>query len=209
MTNMTDSKIITYVRALFKKGVELFDRENKAAINVGGAQVYQLSRWKTATSPVVFNNKKFGDVLKEFGATLHSLNRIQIDANGQPVKIVGTTKNRRLDSGLMLYTQYGEDGCLAKDMVTRIVEACPELAGRVAAAVDLVKEVPELQALSQVPVMGPEQGETMNLNKCVILNVSSGSEGSTAYWSYAKKGQTRASIDEATKATGAEVTDLI
>lgn len=205
---MTDSKIVTYSRVLFSRGVETFNRETKTPINVGGAQVYQLSKWKTAQSPVVFNNKKFGDVLKEFGATLHSLNRIQVDGNGNAIKIPGTNKNRRLDSGLMLYTQYGEDGMLARSIVTRILEVCPELAGRVAAVADLLSSVPSLQGLDTVPTIGREQGETFNPLKCIIMDVSSGSEGSSAYWSYAKKAQDRATLDAATTATNIDVKDL-
>lgn len=207
MTN--HDPVVSYVQTLFARGIETFDRTAKISNNVGGAQVYQLAKWKSANSPISFNNSKFGDVLKELGATLFSLNRIKVDANGVPVKVPGTNKNQRTNSGLMLYTQYGEDGSLARNFASRILEQCPELKGHVAPVIDILEACPQLQSLSKISAgFGNDSEIFINPNKCIILHVSSGSQGSQAYWSYSKTGTTRASLDSLTKANG-DISDII
>lgn len=209
MTN--PNPVISYVQTLFARGIETYNRETKTANNVGGAQVFQLARWKSADSPVFFNNEAFGRVLREIGATLYSLNRIRVDADGKPIKVPGTTKNQRANSGLMLYTQYGEDGAVARQVASRILEACPELTGYVSAVVDILDQAPELQNLerTRIGISGDDQEVFMNPRKCVILNVTSGSRGSSQYWSYSQKGaKTRESIDSLTKVTD-DISDIV
>src|SRR5574343_521378 len=115
MTVNPNSPVITYTTRLFARGVELYDRESKKQINAGGAQIYQLIKWKTPNGPIGFNDEKFGETLRNIGATLYSLNRIVLDAEGKPRMVPGTTRNSRADSGLLLYMQYGEDGSSARD----------------------------------------------------------------------------------------------
>lgn len=203
------SHVALYASSLFKNGVETYDTETKTASNLGGAQVYQIYNWKSERSTIHFNNEKFGNVLKELAATLHSLNRVELDSDGNPKKIPGTNMNLRTGSGLLLYTQYGDDGSLAKDCVSRIIEACPELEGYISAVVDLLEEVPELQTLDtvKVPSVISSVPQFMNPKKAIILEVSSGSKTSSQYWSYKNKKTTRKSINNATVAD-VDINDL-
>lgn len=212
MTVNPNSPVITYTTRLFARGVELYDRQAKKQINAGGAQIYQLIKWKTPNGPIGFNDEKFGEILRGIGATLHSLNRILLDSDGKPRHVPGTNSNSRTDSGLMLYMQYGEDGSTARDAASLITEAFPELKDNVAAVVDLLPTVPNLQELSKVQLAKAADYDPiqfMNPLKAVILAVSSGSRDSMQKWYYKTMTRTRAAIDESRKVTAAEVSDLI
>lgn len=181
----TNSPVHSFVRSLFQRGIESYDSLTKMSHNVGGAQIFQLRNWKTAQSRVKFNNKPFGDALTKLAATLYTVNRVRLDANGTPVKLP-SGRNQRVNNGLMMYMQYGEDGDTARQAVSRILEACPELSGNVAAVADLIGECPELNNLTQVqvPAFGGGELQAMNPLKCIVLAVTSGSENSSQYWSF-------------------------
>jgi hypothetical protein len=172
----TNSPVYTFVRSLFQRGIESYDSVTKMSHNVGGAQIFQLRNWKAAQSRVKFNNKPFGDALTKLAATLYTVNRVRLDANGAPVKLP-SGRNQRVNNGLMMYMQYGEDGETARQAASRILEACPELTGNVAAVADLIGDCPELNNLTQVqvPVFGGGELQNMNPLKCIILAVTSGS----------------------------------
>ena len=199
---MKHSPVHVFTKSLFQHGLEVYDSIAKQGTNLGGAQLFQLRGWKNKDSQVIFNNKVFGDVLKELAATLYTVNRINLDKEGNPVKLPNG-RNQRTNNGLMLYMQYGEEGITARQAVTRIIEVCPELSGNVAAVVDLIHEIPELDILTQVKTAFSGGGELVDMNpyKCVMLAVNSGSANSSQYWSFinGKTAAGRASVDESTK----------
>ena len=177
-----------YIESVFQHGIELYDRTAKAPTNVGGAQVYQLTNYKFLDGSVIWNDEKFGETLKSFGATLYSINKILLDKDGNPMKVPNDpTKNMRTDSGLLIYTQYGEDGNLARDWASKIIEEHKELDGYVVPVVDMIEKHPKLGLLGQVQLqstssVGPIK--YMNPLKCIILAVQSGSPGSSQLWAY-------------------------
>ena len=179
--------VLLFVKSLFQRGLETYDSVNKASVNIGGAQIFQLRNWKTPQSRIRFNNEKFGEVVTKLPATLYTVNRVRIDASGQPVKLA-SGRNQRVNNGLMLYMQYGEDGQSARDAAGLILESCPELKGYVAAVTDLMTqwECEDLNILTQVkvPVFGGGELQDMNPAKCVMLAVTSGSSNSSQYWSF-------------------------
>lgn len=210
MTN-PNSPIFTYANRLFARGIETYDSENNRQVNAGGAQAYQLIGWKKPTSPIGFNDEKFGNVLRDIGATLYSLNRIDLDAEGKPRKIPGTNRNRRTDSGLMLYMQFGENGNTAREAVARIAEACPDLKDNIAAVVDLIESVPTLTALNEVSLPRMTDYEPimfMNPLKAIILAIPSGSQNSNQRWFYKSTLKDRKGLDESRKVV-ADTSDLV
>ncbi len=197
------------VSSLLQHGIEKYDSISKQSINLGGAQIYQLRGWKQPdTSPIVFNHEKFGSVLRGLAATLYSFNRVRLNPDGTPVK-TNKGQNQRINSGLMLYMQYGEDGVTARQAKDLLIQELPEFRSNLAAVADLIQDIPELSKLSevQVPTTGDGTLQPMNPLKCVILAVASGSLTSAQYWSFKSKSATsgRAGLDSVTKVdTGLE-----
>lgn len=212
MNDNSISPVVTYATRLFNRGVELYDRTDRRQINPGGAQCFQLIGWKKATGPIGFNDQRFGEVLRTFGATLHSLNRIILDENGNPRKVPGTKSNSRTDSGLLLYMQYGEDGSTARDAASRIAEAFPELKDNVAAVVDLIPIVPNLADISKIQLARAADYDPiqfMNPLKAVIIAVASGSKDSAQRWYYSKASSRTMSDINAQRVVAAEASDLV
>lgn len=183
MTN--DTPVHLFVRSLFQRGLETYDTVTKLSNNVGGAQIYQIRNWKAADSRIKFNNASFGDAITKLACTLYTVNRVKVDNNGVPIKLA-SGRNQRINNGLMLYMQYGEDGSTARGAASRILEACPELGGHVTAVADIMDDCSELDILKQVqvPLFGGGELQPMNPAKAVMLAVTSGSQSSSQYWSF-------------------------
>lgn len=201
MINQPVQPVLSFVRSLFQRGLETYDTATKMSHNVGGAQIFQMRNWKSNQSRIKFNNPAFGKVLGELAATLYTVNRVKLDQAGNPVKLE-SGRNQRINNGLMLYMQYGEDGTTARQAVGRIIEACPELAGNVGCVADLIGDCEQLSILQQVqvPLYGGGELQPMNPLKCVMLAVTSGSENSSQYWSFVNaRAVSRASLDSYNK----------
>jgi hypothetical protein len=185
MINQPVQPVLSFVRSLFQRGLETYDGVSKTSHNVGGAQIFQMRNWKGNQSRIKFNNPAFGKVLAELAATLYTVNRVKLDQSGNPVKLE-SGRNQRINNGLMLYMQYGEDGTTARHAVSRIIEACPELTGNIGCVADLIGDCEQLSVLQEVkvPLYGGGELQDMNPFKCVMLAVTSGSENSSQYWSF-------------------------
>ena len=204
------SPVSIFTKSLFQHGLESYDSNLKTSINAGGAQIFQLRNWKSPQSRIRFNNEAFGGIITKLPATLYTVNRVRLDASGLPVKLP-SGRNQRVNNGLMLYMQYGEDGESARGATKLIIEACPELNGYVAAVADLVESCPEVNNLTavKVPAFGGGELQPMNLLKCVMLAVTSGSANSSQYWSFSATA-TRSSIDSrTTMPSSVDINDLI
>lgn len=175
--------IIKFASALFARGIETYNSVTKTQENLGGAQLFRIPGWKGNKSTIKFNDSRLEKVLLDLSATLYTVNRVMLDAEGKPVRL-DSGKNRRVNSGLLLYMQYGDNGIATTQAANRIVEALPELEGFVAPLASLLQDVPNVGCVDkcQVPNFAGEL-EPMNINCCLLLAVPSGAPGSAQKWS--------------------------
>lgn len=206
---MSNRPIDIFTTSLFQHGIEKYDSEKKISTNIGGAQIFQLRNWKAAQSPIHFNVEEFGKCLRGLAATLFTVNRVQLDPTDKPVKLA-SGKNKRINNGLLLYMQYGEDGQGARDAAQLLKEECEVIKDNISAVVDLLPTHPELKALENVYVpMFDGNLYPMNINKVILLAVSSGSPNSSQFWSFMNlAAKTPGSLSDATVAKDKDLSDL-
>lgn len=195
----SQSPVVLYATSLFRNGLEVWNRETKSTSNVGGAQIFQIPNWRGPNSNIVFLRPDFEQAMKDRNAHLFSINRTELDANGNPKKTANDpTKNMRVDSGLMMLTASEEDAVSYAELIRNKI---PDLQQHVAALVEIEDFVPNLRKIvSEYKIPGissVDVSHQIDASRVIILAIRSSGPGSLGFWSLRRKtsNSTRAGLD--------------
>lgn len=187
--------VISYAQRLFAHGLELYNEAErqtatKGVLNAGGAKVFNQP-FKANNARVHFNNRILLQVFSAFNVVLYTLNRIELDDQGQPKRIKGTSNYDRVDTGLLAFNPEGGADA-GRKLRDRLIEAlAPTVSNEgidIADYIEVVKNIPDPQGhigeamkgityRNFVQAMVPVRPES-----CVILALPSGQQGSQAMW---------------------------
>ena len=208
---MTSSNYISsFVASLFENGIETYDASapaNERIKNVGGAKLYWQQNYKNNQGQIVFNNDAFRKAITNFPASLYSCNRVQLDNNRNPVKLVAPLNGyRRINNSLMLYSTFDQDENAGKDMRDRFLEIMKENSNinlkdyiQVASEIECDK-INHLTEITYRDMMGIQV--PIKLTAALIIAVPSGAPGSNQLWSTKNKSvNTRTAMSQSVTAT--------
>lgn len=215
MTEPMKPLIARFCDSLFELGLETYDGNNPVkearAGNIGGAKLYFHMGWKSPTSDLIFNDPVFGNVLKEFPATLYAMNRVSIK-NGNPEILTKGSGYNRKNNSLMLYMQFDEDPDCGKNARLRILEAMKEgkrmdLSQYIQVASEIDSE--KLQILKTMTIRDATGTDVpLKLHAAIIIALPSGAEGSSQFWSIKARPKTREELASNSTAGKAETDDI-
>jgi len=213
---MTNRKVDLYVQGLFQHGLEGYDNSQrlsttKGAINVGGAKVFFHQNFRTPKSPIVINHKKLEHAIKDAPVVVYALNRIELDEEGN-ASMLPNGGYRRIYTGLMLYTEWANDGTVTQGIRDHLVESVKEVALGDYIEVGNKIDDPDdcLSVLKELKHQNfARELVSLELNNCIFLALPSGAPGSAQFWSFVNNTATsREKMSKSLTASDAETNDL-
>lgn len=187
--------MVKFLSKLFENGFETYDRVKKQRVNLGGAQFWNSLRWKGDDSDIQFHNKSLREALFSLPLSCFTLSRADMD-NGKPVYVLGTQSISRICQSVLFYPQLNNDKS-AQIAYDRILDACPELEGyfdNLGNYSELLQNLNVVDDNGCIPITAAKIVDTMigeeiplNLDRCLLLAVPSGSNQSAQYWGNAPK----------------------
>lgn len=213
---MSNRKVDQYVQGLFQHGLEGYDREakntpTKGATNAGGAKVFFHQNFRTPQSPIVINHKGLDKAIKDAPVVVYALNRVELDEEGKPQRL-DDGGYRRIFTGLMLYTEYENDGELTQGIRDRLIEAVPEVNLKDYIEVGSKVEDPEgsLEVIQELKHQNFNRDLVpLEIHNCIFLALPSGAPGSAQFWSFVnRKTASREAMSRSVTASGTETGDI-
>lgn len=211
--------LINWSKKLFECGLEGYDAtqagtDNKGFTNLGGAKLFYHSGWQSDMSKLVINHAPLKACLASIPAlVLLTVNRIQTDADGKPVRVKNGNGFNRTHHGLVLYSGYDANagvGNRLKELVVNAIKPMVDVSEHVATAKDLITAgATEVSVIEQFKVrnaMGMEVG--MKPHATLLMCFPSGPVGGNAFWSYKTGITNRAAAAERTTASASETNDI-
>jgi DNA-binding beta-propeller fold protein YncE len=213
--------VVRFAASLFVLGLEGYDAAQKlgptkGATNIGGAKVFYHPKWRTADSKISFLNPVFEKAIKELPVTLYTLNKIDVDKDGNPVFVKdrqtgqNTDQYSRSHTGLMLYSQFYEDPKGGERIRGRLLEALNSTFDATN-YIEVASKIPgeEIKVLDTLTYQDPVTRTPVQFYRhaAVIINLPSGP--TSGFWQMkTMKTATRAGMSAATTADPAETGNL-
>lgn len=188
---MTSLKYVDrFADSLFENGLETWDSsktDGNKAQNLGGAKLYWQQNYNNNQGQIVFNNEAFRKAITHFPASLYTINRVQLDKNGNPVKLDPPIQGyRRINNSLLLYSLFDENENSGIEMRDTFLEIMKENGGTdLSSYIQVASEIktPKIQALTKVMHRDMMQMESpLKLHACLLIAVPSGAPGSAQMW---------------------------
>ena len=207
---MSERFIDTFCETLFEHGLEGYEgtRGAQTPTNLGGCKIWQ-DQFNTPRSGIVINNPKFSAVLHELPVSVYTLNRVQLDKEGNPVRTPDGNGYNRICSALMLYPQMDEDPATAVQIRKRVLEAMQgfSLQDRVEVASRI--KAPNIEVLEQHKYRDwKNEFVPFKLSACIILAVPSGAPGQAQLWAIKSRAQNRGIMSARTTASDIDTQNL-
>ena len=213
---MSNRKVDLYVQGLFENGLEGYDRTQrntptKGAINAGGAKVFFHQNFRTAQSSIVINHKGLAKAITDAPVVVYALNRVELDEEGNSQRL-DDGGYRRIYTGLMLYTEYENDGKLTQGIRDRIVESVKEvnLNDYVEVGNKIEDEEGKLAVIRELKHQNFSRDLVpLEIHNCIFLALPSGAPGSAQFWSFVgRKAQSRENMSRSVTAGEVETGDV-
>lgn len=184
-----------YVAELFEHGIEGYDVTKKAphpskgVTNPGGAKAFFHPTWKIGKSPVDILQPDLKKVLMELPILLGTLNRIQLDEAGNPVRVPGTNGYNRTHTGLLVYPVNDSNPAIALQFKKRIIEAVQQGSGiDISDSIEVggvLEKTTDISCLKELQKMNHlRELEPVDPRCCIILSLPSGPPGGSQFWTY-------------------------
>lgn len=215
------TEVVKFTKLLFENQLEGYDpsaklSHSKGVINPGGAKLFCHYNWNSPKRSITVNNEPLVKALSAIpGVVLFTLNRIQLDKEGLPVRVEAGEGYNRICHGLMAYGSFDADKDIGKKIKKNVIAATSsliDLSGHVEVVEELEKELPDnyLACLRAYEFKNPLGSiSRIKPHAAVVMAIPSGPAGSNAFWSYENnKIKSRAAMAASQTASAAEVGDL-
>ncbi len=186
--------IVEFTQRLFARGLEGYDAAQRATptkgvLNAGGAKVFSQT-FKATNSRLSFNNKALFAALSSFNVVLYTVNRIDLDENGQPKRVRDGADYDRVDTGLMAYVADASPdmGMRLKDRILEALKPLNSADFQSSDYLEVATQIPDpdgkiAAALKEVKYRNFVQANVAIAPKnLVIMAFPSGQAGSQALW---------------------------
>ena len=189
-----NEKVSAHIAELFEHGVETYDRNTKESGNYGGAKVWRIGRWMSGETfkiqiPAIYN------LLKTFQGTVFTLNRVDMDEDGNPIVLEGRDGYQRVRNCFMfvLSSTTAFPKRAAKLITDKIANEFPIFQDYIVPLsvyetqlkdMNLIeydeKDIPRLNFMRIVDGIGDEV--QVSLDNVIFFDVPNGPEGGEALW---------------------------
>lgn len=212
-------KVDQYMQYLFQHGVEGYNAldkntPSKGVVNPGGAKIFYHPTFRSNESRIQINRPDFGKALAESPTILYTLNRVETDEQGNPLRI-GGNNYQRVAHGLMLYVDVANasenDVRGVRDHIVASSKSA-DISGHVKLFKDVADPEGKIrEALSKITYQNfaREEVAIATPDNCIILALPSGAPGSQQFWSFVnRRAQSRAGMTQANTVSGVESSDI-